>query len=65
MPHTSFRTTISLSRRTALSGVGAAAAALSLCYRDRAMAQEATPDAQATPSTSDAGTGRKVSQLGS
>ena len=40
--------TSSLSRRAALGGIGATAAALSLGHLDRATAQEATPDAMAT-----------------
>ena len=43
MHHESFRTTISLSRRTALGGVGAAATVLGLGHLTRAAAQEATP----------------------
>ena len=48
MPHDSFVSTSSLSRRTALSGVGAGAAALSLGHLHRATAQDATPDAMAS-----------------
>ena len=43
MPHQSFRTTVNLSRRTALGGIGAAAAALGLGHLNRATAQDATP----------------------
>jgi hypothetical protein len=48
MPQESFQSGTSLSRRTALSGVGAGAAALGLGHLNRATAQEATPDAMAT-----------------
>jgi len=48
MPHDALRSKSNLSRRTALGGVGAAAAALSLGQLDRAAAQEATPEAMAT-----------------
>src|SRR5215216_2719356 len=47
MPQESFRSRTSLNRRTALSGVGAGAAALGLGHLDRAAAQETTPDAMA------------------
>ena len=47
MHQESFRSRSSLSRRTALSGVGVAAA-LSLGHLTRAAAQEATPDAMAS-----------------
>src|SRR5215204_5505512 len=48
MHHQSFRTTASLSRRAALGGIGAAAAAFSLGHLDPATAQEATPSALAS-----------------
>ena len=48
MPQESFRSPSSMNRRTALSGVGAGAAALGLAHLNRATAQEATPDALAT-----------------
>ena len=47
MPHDTRRSSSNLSRRTALGGVGVAAAALSLGHLDRAAAQETTPDAMA------------------
>jgi hypothetical protein len=47
MPRETRQSSSSLSRRAALGGVGAAAAALSLGNLDRAAAQEATPDAMA------------------
>src|SRR5215216_5212920 len=47
MPQESFRSRTSLNRRTALSGIGAGAAALGLGHLDRAAAQETTPDAMA------------------
>ncbi len=45
MPRESLQSSSSLSRRAALGGVGAAAAALGLGQLDRATAQEATPTA--------------------
>ncbi len=47
MPQESFRSPSSMNRRTALSGVGAGAAALGLGHLNRAAAQDATPDAMA------------------
>lgn len=47
MPQESLRSMSSLNRRAALSGVAAAAAAVSLGHLDRAAAQETTPDARA------------------
>jgi hypothetical protein len=47
MSQESFRSPSSLNRRTALGGVGAAAAALGLGHLHRAAAQDATPDAMA------------------
>jgi len=49
MPHETLQQSSSLSRRAALGGIGAAAAALSLRQRRGAAAQAATPAAQATP----------------
>lgn len=50
MSQESFRSPSSLNRRTALGGIGAGAAALGLGHLNRAAAQDATPDAMATPS---------------
>jgi hypothetical protein len=47
MSHDPHRSSSNLSRRTALGGVGVAAAALSLGHLDRAAAQETTPGAMA------------------
>jgi len=47
VPHETRRSSSNLSRRTALGGVGVAAAALGLGHLERAAAQEATPDAMA------------------
>jgi hypothetical protein len=47
VPHDTRRSSSHLSRRTALGGVGVAAAAVSLGHLDRAVAQETTPDAMA------------------
>jgi len=47
MSHDPHRSSSNLSRRTALGGVGVAAAALSLGHLDRAAAQETTPSAMA------------------
>ena len=47
MSHGTPRSSSHLSRRTALSGVGAGTAALGLSHLNRAAAQEATPDAMA------------------
>src|SRR5215216_7401734 len=47
MPQESFRSRSGMNRRTALSGVGAGAAALGLGHLNRTAAQEATPDAMA------------------
>ena len=48
MSHDPHRSSSHLSRRTALSGVGAGAAAIGLGHLNRAAAQEATPDAMAS-----------------